>query len=149
MILDRLDNAKRWLALNPHFAKAFEFLRRHNLRELPLERHVIDGDRVYATAMKGPGKPREAAHLEAHRKYIDIQVVISGTDEMGWKNKATCKTPHGAYDPDKDAEFFADTPDAWVAVGPGAFTVFFPEDAHAPMLGHGELHKVVVKVAVA
>jgi biofilm protein TabA len=149
MILDRLENTKRYVALNPHFAKAFEFLRRHNLRDLPLERFVIDGDRVYATAMKGQGKPREAAHLEAHRKYIDIQVVLSGTDEMGWKNKGTCKVPHGAYDSDKDAEFFADTPDAWVAVGPGAFTIFFPEDAHAPMLGQGELHKVVVKVAVA
>lgn len=149
MILDRLENAKRYLALSPHFPKAFEFLRRHNLAELPLERFVIDGDRVYATAMKGPGKPQEAAHLEAHRKYIDIQVVLSGTDEMGWKNKGTCKIPHGDYDPQKEVEFFADTPDAWVAVGPGAFTIFFPEDAHAPMIGRGELHKIVVKVAVA
>jgi YhcH/YjgK/YiaL family protein len=147
MILDRVDNFKRYLALNPHFATAWEFLRKQNLRELALGRHEIDGDRVYATAMKGQGKAREAAHLEAHRKYIDIQVVLSGVDEMGWKNKGTCKIPHGAYEADKDAEFFADPPDSWVEVGPGALTVFFPEDAHAPMIGHGELHKIVVKVA--
>jgi len=146
MILDRVENANRYLPLNPHFAKAFEFLRQHNLRTLPLGRHEIDGDRVYATAMKGPGKAREAAHLEAHRKYIDVQVVVSGTDEMGWKNKGTCKMAHGAYEDDKDAEFFADPPDAWVEVGPGAFAVFFPEDAHAPMISQGELHKIVVKV---
>jgi biofilm protein TabA len=146
MILDRLDNAKRYLPLNPHFARAFAFLQQHDLRALPLGRHEIDGERVYATAMRGPGRPREAAHLEAHRKYIDVQVVLSGTDEMGWKNKGTCRVSHGAYEADKDAEFFADTPDAWVEVGPGAFTVFFPEDAHAPMIGQGELHKIVVKV---
>lgn len=56
MILDRLENAKRYLPLSPHFAKAFEFLDKHNLRDLPLGRHEIDGDRVYATAMKGPGR---------------------------------------------------------------------------------------------
>jgi YhcH/YjgK/YiaL family protein len=146
MILDRVENGKRYLALNPHFTKAFAFLQSRDLRTLPLGRHEIDGDRVYATAMRGPGKPREASHLEAHRKYIDIQVVLSGTDEMGWKNKATCKIPHGDYTADKDVEFFADTPDAWVEVGPGAFVVFFPEDTHAPMIGQGELHKIVVKV---
>jgi len=146
MILDRVENGKRYLALSPYFAKAFEFLQQHDLRTLSLGRHEIDGERVYATAMRGLAKPREASHLEAHRKYIDIQVVLSGTDEMGWKNKATCRVPHGDYEDAKDVEFFADTPDAWVEVVPGAFTIFFPEDAHAPMIGQGELHKIVVKV---
>ena len=49
-------------------------------------------------------------------------------------------------DAEKDVMFFADRPDAWTAVGPGAFAVYFPSDAHAPLVGSGDLHKVVVKV---
>jgi len=67
---------------------------------------------------------------------------------MGWKSRPLCETPDGDYDADKDVEFFADRPDAWTAVGAGAFAIFFPEDAHAPLVGTGELHKIVVKIAV-
>ena len=41
-----------------------------------------------------------------------------------------------------------DEPDAWLATKSGAFAIFFPEDAHMPLISAGQLHKVVVKVAV-
>ena len=147
MILDRLECADRYAGLNPYFEKAFDFLRQTRLEELAPGRNEIDGDRVYAMVLRGPGRSRDEARLEAHRKYIDIQVSLSGTDEIGWKGKSLCTEPDGDYDPGGDCELFTDTPDAWVAVGPGSFAVFFPEDAHAPMVADGELHKVVVKVA--
>jgi len=37
MILDALENAHRYLALNKGFAKAFEFLLRPDLKELPVK----------------------------------------------------------------------------------------------------------------
>ena len=37
-------------------------------------------------------------------------------------------------------------PDNYVTVLPGEFVVFFPDDAHAPMIGTGVVHKVVIKV---
>jgi YhcH/YjgK/YiaL family protein len=55
--------------------------------------------------------------------------------------------PAGTYDPGRDIEFFTDRPDVWIPVKPGQFVVFFPEDAHAPLVGAGEIHKIVVKVA--
>jgi len=36
----------------------------------------------------------------------------------------------------------------WCPVPAGSFAVFFPEDAHAPMVSDGEVHKVILKVAV-
>ncbi|MCF7838677.1 MAG: YhcH/YjgK/YiaL family protein, partial [Candidatus Marinimicrobia bacterium] len=55
----------------------------------------------------------------------------------------------GAWDDAKDCRLYTDACDAWVAIQPGQFAVFFPEDAHLPLVGRGRLHKVVVKVAVA
>lgn len=147
MILDILDNAERYADLHPGLDLAFAFLRRGDLAELADGRHEIDGDRVYAMVMRGPGRASFEAELETHQAYIDVQVVVEGLDEMGWKAAANCEEPTGEHDEEKDVRFFADEPDAWIAVGPGAFAVFFPEDAHLPMISDENLHKVVIKVA--
>lgn len=149
MILDVLENAHRYLPLNKGFAKAIEFLLRPDLKELPAGKYEIDGDRVYATASKDPGRKKEDALLETHEKYIDIQLVLAGTDDMGWKPRSSCKQPSGEYDQKRDVQLFADEPEAWLSTESGSFAIFFPEDAHMPLISSGQLHKVVVKVAVA
>ncbi|MFH1217784.1 MAG: YhcH/YjgK/YiaL family protein [Pseudomonadota bacterium] len=148
MIFDLLENAHRYLTLHKGFAKAVEFLLRPDLDELPVDKYEIDGDRVFAMVAKDPGRSKEEAVLETHEKYIDIQFVLAGTDEMGWKPKSLCKKPTGEYDKEDDIQFFADAPDAWFPVSRGFFVIFFPEDAHMPLISSGQLHKVVVKVAV-
>lgn len=148
MILDVLENAHHYLALNKGFAKAIEFLLRPDLKELPLERYEIEGDRVYAMVSKNPGCKKDDSLLETHEKYIDIQLVLAGTDDMGWKPKSLCRHPSVEYDHEADVQFFADEPDVWLSAGSGVFAIFFPEDAHMPLISSGQIHKVVVKVAV-
>lgn len=148
MILDVLERSKRYLSLNKGFTKAIEFLSRPDLKELPVGKYEIDGERVYAMVSKDIGRKKEDALLETHDKYIDIQLVLAGTDTMGWKPKSLCKKPSGAYDQEEDIQYFADEPDTWISTKSGAFVIFFPEDAHMPLISSGQLHKIVVKVAV-
>ena len=148
MILDRLEQADLYISLHRHFSESFAFLGQNGLAELPVGRHEIAGEDIYAQVIKGSAGPVEEAKLEAHRKYIDIQFVVSGIDQMGWKSRNLCLNSERDYDPETDAELFSDTPSARVDVQPGCFAVFFPEDAHAPGCGKGEFHKVVVKVSV-
>jgi biofilm protein TabA len=148
MILDVLENAHLYLALHEEFAKAFDFLLRPDLKKLPVGKYEIDSDRVYAIVSKEPGRKKEDALLETHEKYIDIQLILIGIDEMGWKPKSLCKKPAGKYDPKNDEQTFVDKPDAWISTKSGAFAIFFPEDAHMPLISSGQIHKVVVKVAV-
>ena len=148
MILDDLENAHRYMDLHKGFAEAFTFLARADLHELPEDKYAIDRDRVFAIVARDPGRKKEEAQLETHEAYIDIQFILSGIDEMGWKPKPSCKQPTGAYDPVTDLQFFADEPDAWLPVHPGAFAIFFPEDAHMPLISSGNIHKVIVKIAV-
>ncbi|MFH1981490.1 MAG: YhcH/YjgK/YiaL family protein [Pseudomonadota bacterium] len=148
MILDVLDNAKCYLILGKGFPEAIGFLQRPDLAELPVGTYKIDGDRVYAMVAKDSGRKKGDALLETHEKYIDIQLVLSGTDEMGWKPKSWCKKPTDEYDAAADIHFFADAPDAFLPVSSGLFAIFFPDDAHMPLISSGAIHKVVVKVAV-
>jgi biofilm protein TabA len=148
MILDILENGHQYFGLNPGFKKAFQFLVRSDITELPTDRFEIDGDRVYAMVAKDMGRRKEDALLETHQKYIDIQLILAGTDNMGWKPRSSCKQPSGVYDQETDLQFFSDQPDAWLTTKPGAFAIFFPEDAHMPLISPEQLHKVVVKIAV-
>jgi len=52
------------------------------------------------------------------------------------------------FDNEKDLRFFDDEPETWVSMPPNTFTIFFPQDAHAPLGGKGDLHKIIVKIAV-
>lgn len=149
MILDRLENAARYEAMYPGFRVAFEYLRKHHEGGgLVPGRHEVDGVRVYASVGKDEGRGRDGARLEAHRKYIDIQYVVSGHEVIGWRHLGECMETGQGYDADRDIEFFSAQADVWVPVHPGLFAIFFPEDAHAPLAGHGHLHKIVMKVAV-
>lgn len=148
MIFDVLENAHHYLALNKGFTKAIEFFLRPDLKELPVNKYEIEGDRLYAMVSKDPGRNKKDALLETHEKYIDIQLVLAGTDNMGWKPKSLCKHPSGKYDQKTDVQFYKDEPVAWISTQSGAFAIFFPEDAHMPSISSGQLHKVIVKVAL-
>ena len=148
IVINKLQHAERYYNVHPAFEKAFTFLRQKGLAELPSDRYEIDGDRLFCMIDKGPGRSRSEAKLEAHRKYIDIQYVIAGTDEMGFKPTADCKLTDTSYDADKDIEFFKDQPDSWTPVPAGSFVIFFPQDAHAPLVSSEEIHKAVLKIAV-
>ena len=147
IIINKLQYAERYFKMHPAFEKAFAFLRQDDLAGLAAERYEIDGNNLFCMISKGPGRSRSEAKLEAHRKYIDIQYVIAGTDEMGWKPTADCKMIDTDYDVDKDIEFFKDQPDSWTEVPAGSFVIFFPQDAHAPLVSDEEIHKAVLKIA--
>ncbi len=148
MILDRLENASRYLPVLKGLDAAFAFLSQANLAELAPGRHDLAPDWVHAMVIRGEGNGTAGAKLEAHRKYLDIQYVVEGTDLIGWKTTAHCTQPEGEFDEEKDFILYTDPPDAWVALAPGTYAILFPEDAHAPMAGEGPLHKIVVKVRV-
>ena len=148
MILDTLAHAERYRALHPLFERAFDYLRNTDLTALAPGKHDVQGEQIFAIVEACEGRTRADAKLECHRRYIDIQLVLAGVDEMGWKPVAACVDPATDYDAARDIRFFNDAPASWVTTPPGAFCLFFPDDAHAPLVGTGFIHKVVVKIAV-
>lgn len=148
MIFSSLSQTAQYVDLHPLFREAFDFLTGNNLHTLEAGRHPIIGSDVFAIVEEGPGRTHGEAKLECHRKYIDIQYVVEGWDEMGWKSLSECLYPLTDYDAEKDIEFFSDMPSTWIITPPEHFCIFFPEDAHAPMVSNGKLRKVIVKVAV-
>ena len=88
---------------------------------------------------------------EAHRRYIDIQLCVVGTELIRCKPLPQVDEII-PYDEAKDAARYADCPGADMVIGEGYFLVVFPDDAHEPGLAPGgvcaPVKKVVMKVPV-
>jgi len=149
MIFSSLSQSSRYAALHPLFQRAFDYIRDTDLYNLAPGRYNILGDDLIVIAELAPGKTKEQARLEVHRRYIDIQLVLEGDEQMGWKPLADCLNPVSEHSMEKDIRFFHDAPASWIAVPPDHFCIFFPEDAHAPLVSRGQVRKVIFKVAVS
>lgn len=148
MILSTLSQSDRYAALHPLFPRVFDYIRNTDLLALAPGRYPILDKQLFVIVENVAGRTRADAKLECHRKYIDIQLVLDGTDEMGWKALADCREPVSDYSGEKDIQFFHDAPASWIATPPGAFCIFFPEDAHAPLVSSGNIRKAIFKIAV-
>jgi YhcH/YjgK/YiaL family protein len=148
MVLDSLKNSGKYFSLNPYFKKAFEYIAANDLSKSEPGKIILDGDNLYISVMEIEGKKPENAKMEAHKKYIDIQVVLEGVETMGWLSIDNCKEELESYNEQKDIIFYKDKPTANVVVNPGEFTIFFPEDGHAPAIGEGHIKKAVIKILI-
>jgi biofilm protein TabA len=148
VIFDRLDRADLYNALHPGFAPAFEYLRRTDFSGMEQGRHEVDGERLFVMLGKEPGQGRERRKLEFHQKYIDIQCVMTGSDEIGWRTIETCRDLDQAYDEKREVGFYKERPTTYFTVGEREFAIFYPQDPHAPLSGSGPMVKAVMKVLI-
>ncbi|HUG67587.1 MAG TPA: YhcH/YjgK/YiaL family protein [Pirellulaceae bacterium] len=150
MILDRLENAALYIGLGEGIATALKYLQDNDCTKLPVGTIPIQGEQIYALVQDNTTKTRDQGIWEAHRKYIDVQFVAAGVEEMGYSNIKTL-TIKNPYDEQADYALFEGT-GSFITVPAGSFTVFFPEDGHIPgsaLDGQpAAVRKVVVKVAV-
>ena len=148
MILAPLADSARYEPLAPGMAAGFAYLRAFH-PATPDGRYDIAGDDVFALVSSYETGPSTEKDFEAHRRYLDIQLVAAGMERI-------LHAPLGSlevvvpYVDAQDIAFFADPPQSSsFLLLPGDFAVFYPRDAHKPGCMAGGSHavkKVVVKV---
>ena len=144
----KISESAKYEDRHPLFAKAFEFLRRPDLSELPCGRYDIDGSNCWAMVQEVSLKPFADENLyEVHRAFIDIQAPITGSETIGIAKPEP--SVFDSFNNEKDYALFKAKGEPWT-LKPGEFAVFFPEKgAHTPGLsfdGSRKIRKVVVKV---
>lgn len=150
MILDSITNAKKYEVLHKSFKRAFDFIRESDLKSLEIGRHKIDGDNIFALVQGYTSKAVEEGQFEAHRNYIDIQYVISGSEMIGYTSPVYLTTTT-EYDSEKDVEFYSHTAFTECELDAGDFIVFYPGDPHLPCCNISgkdarEVKKLVLKI---
>lgn len=147
--IDKLEFAKQYHLNQAYWDKAFAFLKNTDLKTLSIGRHNIDGDNVYATVQESPTKDLDKTAFESHRKYIDLQLVITGEENMS-KAPLSAVTVSKPYNERTDLANY--TGDGKIYTVPaGTFMLFFPTEAHRPNItpgGNKPDKKIVIKIKV-
>ena len=150
MIINSLSRSERTERLHPLFKKLFDYIRTHDLSQQPPGRIVLQGDDLFINLDQPQLRSRETQKLEVHRRYVDVHFPLSGAEEVGWRSLDTlpCESEE-PFDEKNDFALYAAPATVYFTVHPGEFYVMFPEDAHAPIIGEGTLHKAIAKVRLA
>ena len=148
--IDKVQFAQQYHLNKVLWDKAFAYLKQTNLQTLANGRYPIDGDNVYAIVTEAPTKDYDKTAFESHRKYIDLQYVITGIENMGRAPLASV-TVSKPYNESTDLANYTGEGKIYT-IPQGSFMLFFPSDAHRPNItpgGNKVVKKIVIKIKVA
>jgi biofilm protein TabA len=150
MIYDSLDSLGSYKGLSRNLDDAIEYIASHDLGGLPEGRSPIDGERLFCSVMSYETKEPTLARYEAHRRYLDIQILLEGREDCFYLPLEGLPALE-AFDPERDVGFHSEAGRAGLALPleRGLFALFLPQDAHKPGCARGgsrRVRKVVVKV---
>ncbi len=149
MLYDSLKHIEFYKGIHPGVYRALEILRDTDFSQLEDKRYEVDGDNLFFFLQSYETKPDNDTP-EAHRKYIDIQFLVSGREKMGVAPLEDMSEEVEAR-PDGDIWFYRGPMDYITLTAGDRFAVLWPGDAHAPSIAvdsPAPCRKCVVKVKV-
>lgn len=145
MIIDEIENISLYEQIPDY---AVEFIKNLTSDALCSKYKLNEND--YVNIETYNTKPVTQGKFETHNDYIDIQLLLDGTEKIYLNNRQTLKilTP---YNSEKDITFYSDdiSTSDYVTLNGKNFIMLYPHEAHAPQIGDGKnVKKVVVKLKV-
>ena len=128
MIVDMFSNLIFYKSMIKNLEKGIEAIKKQE--KLEVGRYEFDGG--FFMIQNGFTKPMEEGTFEAHRKYVDIQIVVEGSEDVAWADLSDLKE-ETAYNEEKDAARFTGVTDHIFHVTTGMCYVAFPHDGHKPV----------------
>lgn len=151
MIKNSLKYTKNYYNLSEKIKLGLEFLETHDLKAMENGKYEIFGEDVFINIQEYTSKPETDGKWEAHRKYIDIQVLIKGSERIGVGEIQDFTTTE-AYDEEKDVEFLTtNSPQQFITMKENDYIILYPYDAHMPQISIDKpiaVKKAVVKVSL-
>ncbi len=155
MILGHVDAAESRQAYAPQILRAIEYCRTADTDHMELGRYYLDGDDFFVIYNEWTTGKKEEKLPEVHRKYVELQYVVSGREHMGfYPDRGDNRLLQDCLE-EKDTIYYQENPDSGEVMLPlvkGSYAIFFPEDVHRPFCqidGPEKLRKIVVKINIS
>lgn len=147
MILAKNRDAASYRGVHPRLDRALDCLTDEFLASVGTQTRKLDGDALYVTRFDYDTLPLEETFYEAHRRYLDIHVMLRGAERVDIAH------PDGLTLFEHSGDFYGYHGDAEqsLVLRPGEFLVVFPGDAHRIKIAAGEpeaVSKAVFKILV-
>ncbi|MCX2450103.1 YhcH/YjgK/YiaL family protein [Pedobacter sp. PLR] len=128
--------------------KCFQFINENDLEKMAPGKYPISGERCFAVVSEYETKAPVKTKIESHKKYIDLQYIIKGKEQIGVTSAlyATVKEPYVAS---RDVVFYQADQLHYHQAKPSEFFLFFPADFHQPGVwldAATHVKKLVIKI---
>lgn len=150
MIYAKNQEALAYRGIHPNLDLALEHITPEFLASLRDGQRVeLQGDQVYCTRFTYETIPQEESFFEAHRRYLDIHIMVEGEERVDMNRPEDLKLT----DAQEGNDFYAYQGESWhsTVLKPGEFLVVFPGDAHRIKVqvdGPKTVSKAVFKVCI-
>ncbi len=146
MILTNINDCSRYESLHAQFKPLFDYIKTHNLLDMPLGRIELDGDNLFINNVELADIKAENQPLELHEAYIDVHLLLRGKERVGWLPINKINSYSQEYNSENDCALTKELPSTYMELAPGDIVIVYPEDAHAPAICDGTIRKIIGKV---
>ena len=147
MLVSSMKNYKNILKFFPQLDIVFDYIIK-NINSKTSDGKYFITKEIYINIQTCNPKPKKEQVLEKHKKYIDLQLILSGKETIGWKFFDKTFKVLKKYNIKNDISFYSNKPDMFINLKKNEFAVFFPEDTHAPLCCEKKVKKCIVKIPV-
>jgi YhcH/YjgK/YiaL family protein len=143
MIVTTIDKLTQYSEI-PYAQDIVDFLEDFRKTEMAPGRYDIHGDDLFAAVSRYDTEPlSDERKFENHRKYIDLQIVFGGKEEIHWADTRTLTMVSEEYSKGGDIAFYTGETMGFTILGGEQCTVLFEEDAHMPNVLHEKSENVL------
>lgn len=126
MIFAKFQDAAEYRGIHPRLDKALDLIDNAFLKTVGIETMQLEDDKLYVTRFDYETLPFEDTFYEAHRKYLDIHILLSGEERVDISHPDTLSQ----FEHKDDFYAYTGSAEQTIVLRPGTFLVVFPGDAH-------------------
>lgn len=149
MIKARLDEIMKWEFLEDKFQKCFKFIEENNIKGLELGTYEILGKNIFVNRIALETGSENEKKWENHHVYIDMHVIISGSEYMNFNHIDNMEEV--SYNDEKDVMILKGKATDKLLLEAGDVCICFQNDAHQGGLSvekNSTLEKLVFKIKI-
>lgn len=143
MIVDKIENLKLYKEIP---SSVVQFISQLNIDNIELGKYILSDD-IYVNIEEYETKAIEDAKFESHDKYIDIQLLLKGVEDIYYTSRTGLNVDI-PYSENKDITFYSDFVNKYpsIRLDSSNFMMIFPHEAHAPQVSINNSSQKVLKV---
>ncbi len=140
MIFGNIQNLREYLCMEDGIFECFNYAKENNLSAYDRGCHEIDAKRIFVNIMEYETVKPEDRFWEAHREYLDVHLMLEGTEQIDLNfihnmdvKEYAAQDDFLPMDGDKNGS---------VILKPGDFLVCYPSDAHRTAIAADKPEKI-------
>lgn len=127
----------------PYAQDMIDFISEFKNGEMKTGRYDIHGDDLFAAVSEYETEPADDRKFENHKKYIDLQILLSGAEEIHWAPVETLRMTEESFSKGGDIAFYEGDAQGCVVLSGDTCAILYENDAHKPNVMHKNKEKVI------